>query len=210
MAGWGYWPRRPAVDNVLFPPRCRRKRHIPEIVFLAFRPKTYVSLSRDMQFPVEECESVADFPSEESLVRAFLDHLCNDRTPWSAQLPVTREFYYLRGRADVVALSDGGEVVAFEAKLAKWKVAMHQAYRNTCFAHRSYIVMPRDAARRAATRISEFKRRGVGICAVGEDNVEILEEAQRSDPIQPWLSSQAAAEIEERRDVSQPESAISC
>jgi hypothetical protein len=45
------------------------------------------------------------------------------------------EFDYSRGRTDVVALRDGEHVIAFEAKLKDWRTALHQAYRNTCFAH---------------------------------------------------------------------------
>lgn len=103
------------------------------------------------------------------------------------------EFYYQRGRADVVALSSSGEVIAFECKLTRWKDALHQAYRNTCFAHMSYVVLPEDTALLAARYAEEFRRRGVGICYLADDQVVTLQEAHRRTPLQPWLSGQATA-----------------
>lgn len=131
------------------------------------------------------------FCTEQELVDQLTTQLLSDADPWSIQSHAL-EFDYLRGRVDVVGVSSTGEVIAFEAKLLRWKDAMDQAYRNTCFAHLSYVVLPPEAAARAALHSGEFERRGVGICSVGHDHVEILLHARASKPIQPVLCEQAA------------------
>lgn len=103
------------------------------------------------------------------------------------------EFDYQRGRTDIVAVSTEGHVIAFEAKLSDWRTAMHQAYRNTCFAAESYILMPLAAAQRAASHVREFELRGVGICGFFRDSVEVLQRADRRPVVEPWLTKRAAA-----------------
>src|SRR5690349_20380937 len=88
------------------------------------------------------------YRSEAAFVRAFVSSLQAGSGPWELQ-STAREFDYQRGRTDVVGVSQAGQVVSFEAKLDRWKDAMHQAYRNTCFSHRSYVLLPEPVAMRA-------------------------------------------------------------
>src|SRR5437764_481965 len=91
--------------------------------------------------PVPQQPKRRPYRTEAGLVRAFVSRLHADGGPWKVQ-GTAREFDYQRGRTDVVAVSGTGQVVAFEAKLDRWKDAMHQAYRNTCFSHLSYVLLP--------------------------------------------------------------------
>ena len=142
------------------------------------------------------------FDSEKALVRSFLDLVAEHSTPWGEGLRTTQEFNYSRGRTDVVGLSGSGELIAFEAKLKKWRIALNQAYRNTSFANRSFVLLPRAVAERASTDPTEFERRGVGICFVEENQVVVLLEARRAEPLQRWLFERAARTIEEAQDPS--------
>jgi hypothetical protein len=130
--------------------------------------------------------------TEAALVDAFVAEVSAGESPWTG-LPLGREFEYQRGRADIVTAMIDGTVIAFEAKLTRWRDALQQAYRNRCFAHRSYVLLPVRAARIAHKFVPEFQRRGVGLCYVGDDGVVILLESPSTQPIQPWLSSRAAA-----------------
>ncbi len=125
-------------------------------------------------------------------MRAFVSRLHAGSAPWDVQ-STAREFDYQRGRTDVVAVSQGGQVVSFEAKLDRWKDAMHQAYRNTCFSHLSYVLLPESVALRAKESFDEFDRRGVGICTVQGEEVVVIHEPEPVEPLQPWLSERAAA-----------------
>jgi|GEM_PF-1776810 hypothetical protein len=130
--------------------------------------------------------------TETALLDEFLCHLERFPSPWGA-VQVAREFFYRNGRTDVIALASDGCVLAFEAKLERWRAALHQAYRNTCFAHRSYVVLPKEVALRAQRYTAEFDRRGVGLCYVDKEGLVVLKEATKSEPIQPWLSGLATS-----------------
>ena len=108
------------------------------------------------------------FKSEQELVRCFLAQLVESRHLHFDEscVQVSSEFNYARGRTDVVALSQDGEVFAFEAKLSKWRVALHQAFRNTCFSDRSYVVLPMETALRARQYEHEFDIRKVGLIGI--------------------------------------------
>ncbi|OJU09828.1 MAG: hypothetical protein BGN88_12535 [Clostridiales bacterium 43-6] len=125
------------------------------------------------------------YNSESELVNKFIDVLLND-TIWDVQT-ISTEFNYLRGKTDIVILSSNNEVIAVEAKLSKWRNALHQAYRNKCFADKSYVLLPLETAETAAKYKVEFKKRGIGICCIEENRVTIFEEAITDEPLQPWL-----------------------
>lgn len=129
------------------------------------------------------------FLTEAALVDALLKGLETAR-PWGVE-EIAREFFYLRGRTDVVSVISGGNVVAFEAKLEKWREALHQAYRNTCFAHWSFVLVPSQVARQAERFLAEFERRRVGLCTLAEGEIVVLYEASWAPPLQPWLAAQA-------------------
>ncbi len=133
------------------------------------------------------------YRTEKALVDDFVALL---QTIWRhpfGPLKTRREFFYQRGKTDVVALDESGRVIAFEAKLNRWRKALHQAYRNTCFAHVSYVVLPQGVATLASRYAAEFRRRGVGLCYMGADEeLVVLLDADEGRPVEPWLSSKAA------------------
>ena len=71
----------------------------------------------------------ADFGSERELVAQFVEALVADGAPWG-YLRVTSEFFYGRGRVDVVGACEEKKVIAFEAKLTRWREALHQAVQK--------------------------------------------------------------------------------
>lgn len=140
------------------------------------------------------------YRSEARLVRDFVRFLSSGDDADLGATHVAREFDYQRGRTDVVALGVRGAVLAFEAKLARWRDALHQAYRNRCFAHRTYVVVPMAVGERLMQHEAEFRRRKVGLCAVrSADDVAVLIESDAGEPWQPWLSEEAAAEASRGR-----------
>lgn len=135
------------------------------------------------------------YDTENLLVERFLEHLLGERGPLGP-VQVSREFDYQRGRADVVAVTLSGAVVAFEAKLSRWRTALNQAYRNRCFADVSFVVFPKATAVRAASYAAEFDRRGVGICYVcANEGLVVMTEGDRSEPLQHWLRDIARAKV---------------
>ena len=140
------------------------------------------------------------FQFENQLVRELEGLLISDENPF-AQLALAFEFNYVEGRVDVVASNGDGDLFSFEAKLNRWKTAIHQAYRNTSFSHYSYVVLPADAAKHAVKRRHEFERRGVGLCAVDKNGLTIHIEASRKRPLRPWLTNNAIEYIREEKSV---------
>ena len=134
------------------------------------------------------------YREETQLVDDFVGCLEAESSPWGP-VRVGREFFYQRGKTDIVAANEDGEVLAFEAKLVRWRDALHQAYRNTCFSHFSYIVLPMATALRAQKYHAEFERRGVGICYVADDELVILHQAPKLQPLLPWLCNRATSSL---------------
>lgn len=125
------------------------------------------------------------YSTEQELVDIFLEQLvCYE--PWKASRFGT-EFNYMRGRTDIIAITLKDEVIAIEAKLSRWRDALQQAYRNRCFADKSYVLLPLNIAEVACRHEYEFERRGVGICSLVDGRIVILKEANYDVPIQPWL-----------------------
>jgi hypothetical protein len=133
--------------------------------------------------------------TESALVRRFVEALRSDDSPWRS-IGILEEFNYLRGRTDIVLTTDDS-TIAFEAKLSNWRRALDQAYRNTCFAAESYVVMPLSKARYAMKYIAEFDARGVGLCSIDQGQLAILHRSPARPPVEPWLTAhvrQLAAE----------------
>lgn len=132
------------------------------------------------------------YASEADLVQDFLELLQQGSSPWG-NVATTTEWDYRTGITDVLARTDDGQLVAFEAKLSDWRRATHQAYRNTTFAQRAYVVMPLKAAVRASMHSEIFLRYGVGLCSVQKNNVSIIIEAPELDdePLLPWMEKRA-------------------
>lgn len=137
------------------------------------------------------------YRSEDFLVDDFCSVLESENSPWGG-VQFIREFAYGRGRTDVVAVDHEGRVLAFEVKLERWMDAMQQAYRNTCFAHLSYVVLPQSTVKRARRRMWEFARRCVGICYVKDGAVVVSLPAGWQNPVQPWLCRTAVSQVWER------------
>jgi len=135
---------------------------------------------------------MSSYLNEQSLVNDFVQHVQLAVQPWG-DVRVLREFLYRGGRTDVVLLTGAGDVLAFEAKLNRWRIALHQAYRNTCYAHHSYVILPEDIALAAHRYAYEFDRRGVGLCYLRDGRLVVLRDSPRSEPLQPWLCSRARA-----------------
>jgi hypothetical protein len=129
------------------------------------------------------------YTTEQELVDTFLNQLLHGG-PWEASKFGT-EFNYLRGRTDIIVISLYNEVIAIEAKLSKWRSAMQQAYRNRCFADKSYVLLPLEVAETACLYEHEFEKHGVGICSLQNGHITILKEAIIDEPIQPWLRQAA-------------------
>ena len=138
------------------------------------------------------------FANEQALVTSFVSRLSADCSPWGT-VQVATEFYYQRGRTDIIAYMTDESVIAVEAKLEDWRTALQQAFRNRCFAHRSYVLLPRIAALRAHRYAGEFDRRQVGICYLEGGDIVVLHPSMKSEPIEPWLSLRAKHHIEATR-----------
>ncbi len=138
------------------------------------------------------CSSSGCYATEAQLVQDFLDILHAGESPWGS-VHTTTEWDYRTGITDVLIRTDDGSLVAFEAKLTDWKKATHQAYRNTTFVERVYVVMPPKAAERASRHSVMFGRYGVGLCSVESNRVSIVIEAPlvEDEPILPWMKEKA-------------------
>ena len=133
---------------------------------------------------------------EADLVAHFARVLDGGKTPWGNSR-ILFEFEHSAGWTDVVILSEKKEVVAFEAKLTRWRDALHQAYRGRCFANRVYVVLPDAIARIAMRHEIDFRRRRVGLCSVTiERGIEVLIDAACAEPSQPWVTAKALDEVE--------------
>ena len=130
------------------------------------------------------------FQTEASLVDCALGHLANASGPFGA-CETAVEFGHLGGRADILAKAPDGTLLAFEAKLVKWRKALHQAYKNSSFAHCSYVLLPVERCETARAHEDEFRRRGVGLCLDCGDEMVIDIPAKPKPPIRPWLTAAA-------------------
>lgn len=129
----------------------------------------------------------------------FVQSLRSKQSPWGT-VKVSLEFDYQRGRPDILAVTDEGHLIAFEVKLTKWREALHQAYRNTSFAHCSYVVLPQEIALKAQRLDGEFALRKVGICYIENEQIVIAFAAEKQLPLEPWLMKTACAAVFRQND----------
>lgn len=132
----------------------------------------------------------AVFASEAQLVRTVVDIMGSPESPWGCLQTLT-EWDYRTGITDVLARTPRNELIAFEAKLTDWRRACHQAYRNTSFAGRAYVVLPEPVAVRVHAYGGTFARYGVGLCACGPSELSVLIEARAKEPLMEWLTNRA-------------------
>ena len=135
-----------------------------------------------------------EFRSEQEMMDAVVALLASGASPW-APTHVLTEFDYASGRTDLIARLDSNMVLALEAKLTRWREALHQAYRNTCFAHQSLVVLPWKTAERANAHRHEFERRKVGLCGVKADGLVMMIEPGSVNPVLPHLTNRAMLEL---------------
>jgi len=135
------------------------------------------------------------FTKEEDLIATFCSFLMGNSEPWG-ELLWTREFYFGRGRSDIIGLAPDGDIFAFEAKLTDWSKVINQAHRNTCFANYSVIVLPSRIEDSLARYESAILKRGLGVCFVSETSMSIPIFPRRFSPIQPILTGVARTYVE--------------
>ena len=86
------------------------------------------------------------------------------------------------------ALPRDAEVVAVEAKLRRWRVALEQATAYLEFANRAFVAMPSDTARRNTAMLEACAERGVGVIAVDAAcAATVLEAVRRPTKSPDWL-----------------------
>lgn len=146
--------------------------------------------SEAMTKKVRSSGSSQGFTSEACLVERFVGALQAGRTIFGS-VQVTTEWDHRSGLVDVLARDGTQSLVAFEAKLADWRRAFHQAYRNTAYANRAYVLLPETTAHRAMRDREEFEFRGVGLCAFDGNQVRVLIEASEQDALLVWLRARA-------------------
>ncbi|MDP3761515.1 MAG: hypothetical protein Q8R01_13465 [Ramlibacter sp.] len=137
-----------------------------------------------------QATSARSFTTEASLVECFVGALQAGRTTFGS-LEVTTEWDHRSGFVDVLARDATNTLIAFEAKLRDWKRAFMQAYRNTAYANKAYVLLPDSAAKNALLHKEEFELRGIGLCAISESSVNVLIEAAEQQPLLAWLHSRA-------------------
>jgi hypothetical protein len=124
---------------------------------------------------------------EKCMVDDFKGNICQNQNVFDI-LDFAPEFYYQSGRADIIGLTDDQKLIAFEAKLSRWRIAVDQAYRNLAFAHYSYVLLPSGAVDNALKHSHEFERRGLGLCSISSNGINIEIPAPQKKPLLPWLT----------------------
>lgn len=130
------------------------------------------------------------FSTEASLVERFVGVLQSGRSHFGT-LQVTTEWDHRSGFVDVLVRDTSDALVAFEAKLTDWKRAYLQAYRNSAYADRVYVLLPQSMAHRALRAREEFEFRGIGLCAFDGQHVRVVIEAADQEPLLVWLRNRA-------------------
>ncbi|RJQ58132.1 MAG: hypothetical protein C4517_15630 [Stygiobacter sp.] len=101
------------------------------------------------------------------------------------------EFSHLTGRTDIIGLTDDGLLIAIEAKLKNWKSALNQAYKNTSFAHYSYVLLPPTVLKPAVQNKDEFIKRNVGLLTIEKGEIQIIFNAEINAPFIPRITNEA-------------------
>lgn len=75
-----------------------------------------------------------------------------------------------------------GDVSAVEVKVSDWKKAVAQAARNRIFAHRSFVALPEDVAKRVKDQVA-FSSLGLGLISIDDNGMtRIIKRARKSSP----------------------------
>lgn len=132
----------------------------------------------------------ATFASEAEMVDQFVGVLAKPRSGFG-RLEITLEWDHRAGFVDVLARDRSSALIAFEAKLGDWKRAFMQAYRNTAYANRAYVLLPTGVAHRAMLHRETFEGKGIGLCCFDGKRIEVLLEAVDQEPVVTWIRRKA-------------------
>ena len=156
-----------------------------------YRPAVLVKLETKMENDVK----ISPFCSESDLVNQFVNRTKNS-TAFNFKQTIL-EWPHTSGIVDVLAFCDqSSELYAFEAKLTNWRTALLQAYRSTSYAHRVYVLLPKEFVHRAQKHRSEFTELGVGLCSFDGESIKIVFKARKQKPILNWLREKALKQFQ--------------
>lgn len=136
------------------------------------------------------------FATEADLVERFVGKLQSGRTCLGS-VQVATEWDHRAGLVDILARDCAGLLVAFEAKLDNWRRAFMQAYRNTAYANRTYVLVPPSVAERALQDREEFLFRGVGLCAFDGKVIRVVIPATDQEPLLAWVRARAHSHFDQ-------------
>lgn len=140
-----------------------------------------------------------DMATEAMLVECFVNALHSGTTCWGG-VEVTTEWDHRSGLADILARTGKRGLIAFEAKLADWRRAFHQAYRSTMYANRVYVLMPRTTVHRALQFEGDFRERGIGLCSYHGGRIYVHIRAVEQHDLLSWVRREAHAHFDEEAD----------
>ncbi len=144
-------------DPSLWPARLTY-RHAFVIWLLRQNPLDSVALAARFHEPIERVEPILF-----DLQKCGAIELCDSNR--------------LRLSAGMAAV--GADVVAVEAKLSKWRAALHQAISYLRFSDSAFVAMDATRIRVSTMMLRQFEDSGVGLCATQRDRVEWLVEPKR-------------------------------
>lgn len=125
-----------------------------------------------------ETRSVCNPPSTEAEIS---DRLVSGISAWRPDALEREVRSHGRARTDIVYYADGF-VVAVEVKRGDWRRAIGQAMLNRLVADRSYIAL--WSTKISPTILDEARHRQIGVIAVDDDAVSIIEAAPPCRPDQ--------------------------
>jgi hypothetical protein len=141
------------------------------------------------------------FKTEAQLVNAAVRCLRDGSSPWGP-VQLIREWDYRHGRTDILVRSAGSALVAIEAKLNRWQIACDQAYRNTAYATKTYVLLPEDVAPRALRHLAHFDARQIGLCSISRSGISVLIEAPIVCPLMDWVAQLAHSTFDGLNDAA--------
>jgi hypothetical protein len=141
------------------------------------------------------------FDSEADMVLRFVTALRHDKTVFG-RVEITTEWDHRSGVVDVLARDREKSLITFEAKLAEWKRAFMQAYRNLSYADHAYVLLPPTVAEKAMLHHRQFESRGIGLCSFDGMKVNVLIVSQENAPLLPWVRKKAHEHLDAVKTVN--------
>jgi hypothetical protein len=141
------------------------------------------------------------FDSEAEMVALFVAALTHDKTSFG-RVEIATEWDHRSGVVDVLARDREKSLITFEAKLAEWKRAFMQAYRNLSYADHAYVLLPPAAAEKAMLHHRQFESRGIGLCSFDGTKINVLIVSQENFPLLPWVRKRAHEHLDSVKTVN--------